>query len=82
MNMPPDIVGIKLQSAKDTAIAVTFAALLKHHPNREEVLATLREAHVAVPPAISHGVPPDLAAQIKQVFQDQVGMMRELERGL
>jgi len=83
MNIPPELVTIKLEAAKETAIAVVLAALIKHHPNRDKVLATLREAHVAVPVDIAGPeVPAELSNKIKQVFQSQLSMIREIERCL
>lgn len=71
------------QAAKDVANVVILAALIHHHPNREAVLNTLRQAHLHIPNALGEGVlSPEAAAQVQTIFQAYVGMVREAERTL
>jgi len=69
------------QAAKDVAQVVILAALIRHHPNQEAVLNTLRQAHLHIPQALGDGVlSPEASAQVQQVFQAYVGMVREAVR--
>ena len=69
------------QAAKDVAQVVILAALIRHHPNREAVLNTLRQAHLHIPNALGEGVlSPQAAAKVQEIFQAYMGMVREAER--
>ena len=83
MSVPSEQIGPSLQAASDTAIAVAIASIIALHPNREGVRDALRKAFVEFPPQLANlGHPPELVDRMREVFQERLGMIRELERTL
>jgi hypothetical protein len=70
-----------IRAGKDMAHAVLFCAIIKHHPNREAVLNSIRQAHLRLP-GIAAQDPRDQGDQTSAsyVFQTYMEMIREMER--
>ena len=72
-----------IQGAKDAAFVFVLASLIRHHPDRDAVLADLRRMHVGVPAMPdSPGYPSELNEKQKTVFLSWLAQVRETEQML
>lgn len=68
------------QFARDTALCFAIAALMHHHPRREDVLNSLRQVQVRIPGTTPENLPEPLRDVWRENMTTMIETIRELER--
>jgi hypothetical protein len=69
-----------MQAAKDAAMNLAIAIIIRHHSNKEAVLNDLRALHVVPPTVENTDLPTKVNAKCNEVFRSWLATIRETER--
>jgi hypothetical protein len=71
-----------MQAAKDAAMNLAIAIVIRHHPNKEAVLNDLRALHVVAPALENADLPAEVNTKCNEIFRSWLASIRETERTL